>query len=351
MARPTVLSIYKTNINKLTYMGHVVPGSSAKMLKKSLSLTSDNVTYDLEDSVTPHEKPNARQALATHFQSLSSGARPSNIGEVAARINAVSTPYALEDLQVLGREPAVDAIVIPKVNTASDLTFVADVLKHVAPDRYSSSPPSSSSSSSSSGSSPIKLIALIESATSILNLAQICAAGVANNVNLSGLIFAAEDFSHDLSLTRTPSLKEFLYARSAIATHARAFDLPSTIDLVCTTFRGSEGLRRLEEECVDGRGMGFNGKQCIHPSQVETVQRTFAPDPREVEWSVRVVVADEKAAQGDRADGAGRGAWTLDGKMIDVPVVRKAKAVVARAARCGFDVGAMREKWKGQEPE
>lgn len=321
------------------------------MLTKSLSLTSDNVTYDLEDSVTLHEKPNARQALARHFQSLSApGARPSTIGEVAVRINAVSTPYALEDLQVLGREPVVDAIVIPKVDSASDLTFVADVLKHVTPDRYSPS----SSSSSSGRRSPIKLIALIESATSILNLAQICAAGVANNVNLSGLVFAAEDFSHDLSLTRTPSLKEFLYARSAIATHARAFNLPSTIDLVCTTFRGPEGLRRLEEECVDGKGMGFNGKQCIHPSQVETVQRTFAPDQKEVEWSVRVVVADEKAASGaDRAPGggAGRGAWTLDGKMIDVPVVRKARAVVARAARCGFDVEAMRERWKGQEPE
>lgn len=316
------------------------------MLTKSLGLTSDNVTYDLEDSVTPHEKPNARQALAKHLSSLSSSpsSRPKGIGEVAARINAVSTPYALEDLQTLGKEPSLEAIVIPKVNTASDLTFVADVLKHVAPQRYSQSDPQEAAQ-------PIKLLALIESAEAILNLESICRAGTAGNVGLSGLIFAAEDFSMDLSLTRTPSLKEFLYARSAIATHARAFGLPSTIDLVCTTFRGDEGVRRLQEECADGKGMGFNGKQCIHPSQVEVVQGAFAPSEGEVEWSVRVVVADEKASRGDRAGEAGRGAWTLDGKMIDVPVVGRAKAVVARADRCGFDVNAVRERWKDQEPE
>lgn len=316
------------------------------MLTKSLGLTSDNVTYDLEDSVTPHEKPNARQALAKHLSALSSSSssRPNGIGEVAARINAVSTPYALEDLQVLGREPALEAIVIPKVNKASDLTFVLDVLKHVAPERYNNSQASSSSYSPS----PIKLLALIESAESVLNLGSICQAGEGQ---LSGLIFAAEDFSLDLSLTRTPSLREFLYARSAIATHARAFDLPSTIDLVCTTFRGDEGVRRLREECADGKGMGFNGKQCIHPSQVEVVQGAFAPSGEEVEWSVRVVVADEKASKGDRAGEAGRGAWTLDGKMIDAPVVGRAKAVVARAERCGFDVNGVRERWKDQEPE
>lgn len=319
-----------------------MPGSSQKMLTKSLGLTTDNVTYDLEDSVTPHEKPNARQALAKHLSALSSSSRPKGIGEVAARINAVSTPYALEDLQTLGREPSLEAIVVPKVNRASDLTFVADVLKHVAPHRYNSS---------SSQQQPIKLLALIESAEAILNLGSICQAGVSDGVSLSGLIFAAEDFSLDLSLTRTPSLREFLYARSAIATHARAFDLPSTIDLVCTTFRGDEGTRRLREECADGKGMGFNGKQCIHPSQVEVVQAAFAPSAEEVEWSVRVVVADEKASKGDRAGESGRGAWTLDGKMIDAPVVGRAKAVVARAERCGFDVGGVRERWKDQEPE
>lgn len=340
-----LITLFKTF--RLT--SQTVPASSQKMLTKSLSLTSDNVTYDLEDSVTPDEKPNARFALAKHLESLhpfsssSSSSqqqqqrRPSSIREIAARINAVSTPYAESDLKTLGRLPGLEAIVIPKVNSASDLEFVIDVLNDAAP---TSSPPR-----------PIKLLALIESAQAILNLSQICQTGTSSSsFPLAGLIFAAEDFSLDLSLTRTPSLKEFLYARSAITTHARAFDLPSTIDLVCTTFRSEQGAKRLEEECLDGKGMGFNGKQCIHPSQIEPVQRLFAPGEDEVTWSLRVVIADEKAAKG--RDGAvGRGAWTLDGKMIDAPVVGRAKAVVEKARLCGYDVDQMQERWKDQEPE
>jgi citrate lyase subunit beta-like protein len=246
------------------------------------------------------------------------------------RINAVSSGLALADLTSVLRAPNLDALVVPKVNSAADLHFVTDVVRHALPERHS---PSSSN--------PLKIIALIESAEAVMNLQEICRA----SPYLSGLIFAAEDFALDLSLTRTPSLTEFLYARSAIATAARAHNLPSTIDLVCTSFRGPEGLKTLEEECLQGKGLGFNGKQCIHPSQVEVAQRTFAPGEEEVEWAMRVVIGDAKA------DASGRGAWTLDGKMIDVPVVGKAKAIVRKAELCGTDVDSIREKWKDQEPE
>lgn len=99
----------------------------------------------------------------------------------------------------------------------------------------------------------------------------------------------------------------------------------------------------MEEECLGGKNLGFNGKQCIHPSQVDIAQRAFAPGREEVEWAVRVVVADAKAE--------GRGAWALDGKMIDVPVVKKARAIVERAEMCGFDMKAIEDKWKDQRPE
>ncbi|KUJ24031.1 beta subunit of citrate lyase [Mollisia scopiformis] len=307
-----------------------VPSSSPKFLQKSLTLPFplDTITYDLEDSVSPANKAPARHSLLTHL----SQPRPptSHIRELSVRINDVSTGLALADLTAVLQAPHLDALVVPKVNKASDLTFVTDVLRHQLPGRHSSS-----------STNPVKIIALIESAEAITNLNEICKA----SPYLDGLIFAAEDFALDLSLTRTPSLTEFLYARSAISTAARAHDLGSTIDLVCTSFRGEEGKRVLEEECVGGRGLGFNGKQCIHPSQVEVVQGAFAPGEKEVEWSVRVVVGDEKA------ENAGRGAWTLEGKMIDKPVVGKARAVVRRAELCGFDVKGMREKWKDQEPE
>ncbi|KAG5925860.1 hypothetical protein E4U42_003877 [Claviceps africana] len=305
-----------------------VPASSHRMLTKSLGLTSDNVTYDLEDSVTPSLKETARHQLRHHISSLQ--ARPSSISELAVRVNAVSTPHAVHDLTALAPEPRVDALVVPKVQSAADLTFVTHLLRHVAPERHAYDSPN-----------PIKIIALIESARAVMDLASICRA----SPFLSGLIFAAEDFALDLSITRTPSLNEFLYARSAIVTAARAAGLPSAIDLVCTSYRGEHGLERLRDECIGGRSMGFNGKQCIHPNQVELVQTLFAPDRHELEWSVRVVIADEKAAS------SGRGAWTLDGKMIDAPVVGKARAVVEKAEKCGFDVASVRSKWKSQEPE
>lgn len=78
---------------------------------------------------------------------------------------------------------------------------------------------------------------------------------------------------------------------------------------------------------------------------MKTANAIFGPDAEETKWAMRVVVADEKAAA------AGRGAWTLDGKMIDVPVAQKAKAIVAKAEACGVDVGQLREEWKHQEPE
>ena len=301
-----------------------MPGSSQKMLDKSRSLLADNVTYDLEDSVTPQRKTEARKNLR-HF--LQQPPAPS-IKEQAIRINAVETGLAMDDLTTVLQAPSIDAVVVPKVNSAADLRFVTDVIRHLKPVKQEQE-------------KQLKIIALVESAKAISSLDSICSASPL----LDGLIFAAEDFALDLSLTRTPSLTEFLYARSAIATAARAHSLSSTIDLVCTSFRGEEGRKALEEECIGGKGLGFNGKQCIHPDQVEVVQRVFAPSPQEVEWAVRVTIADMKASE------QGRGAFTFQGKMIDAPVVGLARSIVKKAKACDIDVVAIEEKWKHQEPD
>lgn len=300
------------------------------MLEKSFAMHADNVTYDLEDSVAPHMKAEARSNL----RSILSKTRPAGIKEMCVRINSVDTGLALDDLTEVLKGEYLDAIMLPKCESAADLHFVTDVIRHLSPDRHSGS-------GKNGAREPVRIIALIESAKAVQNLSEICKA----SPYLSGLVFAAEDFAKDMSLTRTPSLTEFLYARSAIATAARAAELPSTIDLVCTAYKGEAGLKTLEEECLNGKGMGFNGKQCIHPSQVAVCHKAFSPGEKEVEWAARIVIADEKASK------AGRGAWTLDGKMIDVPVVKKALGVLKHAEVCEVDVGAVREKWKGQEPE
>jgi len=302
------------------------------MLEKSFAMHADNVTYDLEDSVAPHMKASARANL----RSILSTPRPSGIKEMCVRINSVDTGLALDDLTEVLKGEYLDAIMLPKCESAADLHFVTDVIRHLSPERHPSSSPVGNGKRE-----PVRIIALIESAKAIQNLSSICAA----SPYLSGLVFAAEDFAKDMSLTRTPSLMEFLYARSAIATAARAAELPSTIDLVCTSYKGEEGLKTLEEECLNGKGLGFNGKQCIHPTQVAVCHKAFSPGEKELEWAARIVIADEKASQ------AGRGAWTLDGKMVDAPVVKKARAVLEHAQVCEMDVSAVRERWKGQEPE
>ena len=225
-------------------------------------------------------------------------------------------------------------MVIPKVDSPSDLEFVTDMLRYKLPSRHSDS------TIPSAGTPPIQLLALIESAKGLSNLSSICTA----SPYLSGLVFAAEDFALDLSIERTPSLAEFAYARSTIVTACRAHNLPSVIDLVCTHFRGDEGQRTLREECLGGRRHGFNGKQCIHPSQVDTVQALFTPSSRDIEWAVRIVTADAKAIQ------RGRGAWTMDGKMIDAPVVGKAWAIVKKAEACGINIQVIKDQWLEQEP-
>ena len=286
----------------------------------------DSIAYDLEDSVTPGKKPEGRRNI---LEILNRDRAP-GIREQAVRINSVDSGYALDDLTEILKGKHLDCIVVPKVDAPKDLHFVTDVLRQRLPDRHG---PGSTDF--------VKIVALVESARSVMDLNSICKA----SPYLSGLTFAAEDFAMDLSITRTPSLQEFMYARSAIVTAARAHNLPSALDLVSTTFRGEEGKKFLRDESENGKRFGFNGKQCIHPDQVATVQEVFSPSEQESEWAVRVVICDKKA------DEQGRGAWTLDGKMIDVPVVGKAKAIVAKAEVCGFDVKSLMEKYKDEEPQ
>lgn len=318
------------------------------MIEKSRGLSVDCIAYDLEDSVTAAQKAEARANICD----LLNEPRPHGVGERAVRINSIASGLAEDDLNQVVRVSLLrsvitktnpfqlksscpDTLVIPKVNSGVDLAFVTDMMKYLQPLKHNSTP------TADSPSSPVRILALIESAKAVSNLASICKA----TPYLAGLIFAAEDFALDLSLTRTPSLSEFLYARSAIVTESRAHELPSVIDLVCTSYKGPEGRKTLVEECIGGKNLGFNGKQCIHPAQVEIAQKAFAPSDEELAWAARISIG------GSKADSQGRGAWTLDGKMIDAPVMGKARSLLQRAQACGMDVEAATQRWQHQEPE
>jgi citrate lyase beta subunit len=128
-----------------------------------------------------------------------------------------------------------------------------------------------------------------------------------------------------MGMTRTPAGWEVFYARSAVVTHAAAFNLQA-IDQVYLDFRDIEGLK---QEALNGVRMGFAGKQVIHPNQVNPVQDAFTPDDEEIAHALRIL----KAAEQNRS--AGVGAFALDGKMVDAPVIKAAERVISRARAAG----------------
>ncbi|KAF4966458.1 hypothetical protein FSARC_5864 [Fusarium sarcochroum] len=307
------------------------------MLSKSSNLAVDTVIYDLEDSVTPQSKELARGLVADHvagdaMQKCERGPR-----EVSVRINATDTGLALQDITqvMLKGGNNLDTIVVPKVQSAADLRFVADVIRHVAPQRTFFRPTKMNSSEKPDGlhlPRPIHVIGLIESAIGLANVLDICRAG--QSLGLAGLGFAAEDFMASVGLSKLPDRREVLLARSTIVNACRAYNLPSIIDMVSVNVTQNTNEMTLEEESREGRSLGFTGKQAIHPSQVEIIQSAFGPSDEEIRWAAQVYVGDIESQK------TGKGAWKLDGRMIDAPVVKSAMALLDRARACGIDADA-----------
>jgi citrate lyase beta subunit len=168
----------------------------------------------------------------------------------------------------------------------------------------------------------IALFALVETARGIVNLRGIAGAAP----RLAVLIFGAEDLAGDIGAVRTPAGWEVFYARSAVVTHAAAFHLQA-IDMLNVDFQDLETLRADAEQ---GARMGFSGKQIIHPNQVAPVLEAFTPTEAEIAAARRLVAAYQTHQV------AGKGAFALDGKMVDMPVVRTAEQVLARARAAGI---------------
>jgi len=145
---------------------------------------------------------------------------------------------------------------------------------------------------------------------------------------LSALLFAAEDFCADTAIIRSPSRRELLYARSQIVIVAKAFGLDA-IDMVCVNYKDNEYLK---EECLDGRQLGFTGKQAIHPSQIDIIQTTFVPTSGEILRAAKILRAME------RAHAAERGAVGLEGEMIDAPMLKQAEKTIKIAKAAGLEV-------------
>ncbi|HEX2980485.1 MAG TPA: CoA ester lyase, partial [Anaerolineaceae bacterium] len=227
--------------------------------------------------------------------------------ERLVRVNPVGSAFIDADLDaVLEAKP--DGLVIPKVGSAEQVQWVSARLTQV--ERTKGWPEGS-----------IVLLALLETALGIVNAREIAQA----DPRLQALIFGAEDLAGDIGATRTRAGWEIFYARSAVVTHAAAYGLQA-LDMV---FMDLHDVDELHRESLEAAGMAYSGKQIIHPRQVEPVQSAFTPSDEALANARRIIAAAEQ----HQAEGSG--AFALDGKMIDGPVVRAAEWVVARAKAAG----------------
>ena len=271
-----------------------MPGDDRRKIEKAQTLGLDSFCMDLEDGVALNNKPAARESVKSALKELDFGHT-----ERLVRINPAETVLATQDLEsLLVARP--DGIVVPKVESAADIQWVA--LQLDAAD--------------------MPIIAIVETARGIINLKEIGAAGS----TLSALAFGAEDLAGDIGATRTKAGWEVLYARSAVITHAAANGLQA-LDMVFVDFRDPENLAL---EAQAGASMGYDGKQAIHPNQIEVINQAFTPSQEEIEKAQRVVVEFDKNSQ------AGTGAFAIDGKMIDMPLYRSAQNKLAKARAAGL---------------
>lgn len=279
-----------------------MPGDDLHKIHKATTLGVDCICMDMEDGVAVNRKVIARETIVKALKTLDFGQ-----SERLARINPVGSGMETEELRAL--IPAhPDGIVIPKVEYSDQIKWASAQIA-VVEKQFNWSI------------GEIILIAIVETALGIVNLREIASA----DPRLSALIFGAEDLAGDIGAQRTSDAWEVFYARSALVTHAAASNLQA-IDMVHIDFKDTPGLIL---ESKQGARMGYSGKQIIHPNQVNPVQEAFTPDDESISWALHIMEAYAAHQQ------AGKGAFALDGKMIDAPIVKAAERIIARALAAG----------------
>ncbi len=278
-----------------------MPGDDWKKITKALTLGVDCICMDMEDGVAVSRKTEARATIARALQELDFGK-----SEKLARINAVGSGWEKDDIDaVLPYHP--DGIVIPKIETLDQIQWGSDIIE-AAELKYGW--PINS----------IRMLVGVETAKGILNLKEI-----ASHPRLDAIIFGGEDFAASIGATRTSDAIELLYARQAVVVACAAYDLQA-IDIVTIDFKNLDVVRA---EAEFGARLGYSGKQIIHPAQVEPVQTAFTPNDEAIANAKRIVDAFEASQK------EGRGAFALDGKMIDMPLLKNAQKVLERAKAAG----------------
>ena len=257
-----------------------VPGDRLDRLAKALSTTADIIIVDLEDAVAAESKLRARETIA---------AASFPRARVMVRINGWGTPWIEGDLDVM-RTLGVSAVMVPKAEEASEIERIASRLGPAVP-----------------------IVALIESALGVWQ-----ALDVARAPGVSRLAFGSLDFAEDAGTSLDADA--LLYARSRLVLASRVANLPQPIDGVTIE---TNDVAAVQRDARTGQRLGFGAKLCIHPSQTDAVNAVFMPADEEVAWARAVLAAVERS---------GGAAVKLDGRMIDLPVIKRATRI-ARLSR------------------
>ncbi len=270
-----------------------VPGNNPRFLEKAKKIQADIICFDLEDSVPDDEKTSARKLIKNALKS-----RSEYSSSIFVRTNSPLSGKIPSDLKEIIQK-GIDGIVIPKVNNVAELKKIQKIL---------------SSLEKSKKLKPIQIIPSIESAEGVVNSYSIASFGK----RVNAIVFGIFDLLNDLGVEYTKDSPGGKYSRYKIPVDAAAAGI-SAIDGI---WQDLNDLKGLETDCNFGKSLGYDGKSVIHPDQIPTVHQSFYPNKTEISWAEKVCKVYLESTK------KGKGATTVDGKMIDEVHYKQAKALL-----------------------
>jgi citrate lyase subunit beta / citryl-CoA lyase len=283
-----------------------VPGHRQRMIDKAFGLNADAIMLDIEDGVAPNEKDAARKNIAESLGRDKAAGTPARY----VRINAIGHPRMDADLEAVVR-PGLEGLVCPKVDTPDEVRKLDAILDDKEP-----------KNGIAKGS--VRLLIAVESPRGLLNAPAIAAA----SARIVGIIFGAEDFGREIGLptVREGEARDLIYARSAIVIAAASAHVQA-VDGVWVDLNDGAGLLNFAKQ---SRQLGYSGMSCIHPSQVDAINKTFSPTAEEIDYCQKVLQAFEEAnARGD-------GSIAFGGQLIDRPIIERARRTIDLAKSLGM---------------
>ncbi len=272
-----------------------IPANNPGMMQNAKLFNADSIIFDLEDAISMSEKDSARSILKNYLNTYDFNF------EVIVRVNDLDSVYFLKDLNEIVL-PSLDTIMLPKAR-ASHFKKLDEILTKLETEKKLKK--------------KIKVIPIVELAISVLEIEEIAKAK-----RVDGILLGAEDLSSDMEFERTLKGDEIFYPRTRLAYVARAYGIDA-IDTPFTNVRDNDGLVK---DATYAKSLGLQAKAAIHPNQVRFINEVFSPSKKQIEFALKVELASKN----------NKGAFSLDGQMIDKPIIERNKKILEKARK--FDL-------------